>query len=519
MAATNEQLLARWSTEAGRTDAHWLTHSPNYRVDRTTGMLTYVRIDRDRLRDRRVIIRERMGMFVGHRFKKGVFVLNGDGFEDGWATEAQAGLRTLVQGSFGWERTAIIPFQALDGAQIDIDSIKAIQITQDTQQAFSMMLPGAFRERHIPALCEPLTADISGATMPDGWRCTEGGGSSTQVWEGELENVRVRITLHRASRTSPFQVHRLHTWAQPEFGQWAWQATVWANQSYLTLRSATNPMGDASYQTGWYWVEEVHRLGSVIFSATNRTDGARHRYISSFDMQEPGGLYFLAMLPGRGKCSTYDEALDLLAPEIVKKNREVGRSVYRQGDVFAIETDLSDEQVYDGAVTRVRRAIAMQDMRTVQTQGRLPIPPAEGEVWEYGSCPFCSSSRHRIGSGPRARAALSIHATGHTADEVVVKDNGITFVRGLMFHDPMIEDATRTEPDHRTIPLGPDVQGHGGTRNSTPDVVGKWYLAVRNTVPRVRRRAAPEVVELPMTSTSESTAEERQEAAREPVAV
>jgi hypothetical protein len=67
------------------------------------------------------------------------------------------------------------------------------------------------------------------------------------------------------------------------------------------------------------------------------------------------------------------------------------------------------------------------------------------------------------------RAALSIHGTAHTASEVVKAAGGAVYVRGIMRHVPALEPGRFGERDHRDRKLG------DGTR---------WYLAIRNTVPR-----------------------------------
>ncbi len=71
----------------------------------------------------------------------------------------------------------------------------------------------------------------------------------------------------------------------------------------------------------------------------------RRRYLSSFDANEPRGLYFLATLPSSSRARTVDMALDDLAPAAVHAAIARGRDVQRQGDIFAIETSLTDEDI------------------------------------------------------------------------------------------------------------------------------------------------------------------------------
>jgi hypothetical protein len=74
----------------------------------------------------------------------------------------------------------------------------------------------------------------------------------------------------------------------------------------------------------------------------------------------------------------------------------------------------------------------------------------------------------------RIRAALSIYGTSHAASEVIRVRGGAVYARGTVRHIP--ELARGGAPEHRPTPLG------DGSR---------WYLAVRNTVPRARDNRAP----------------------------
>lgn len=73
----------------------------------------------------------------------------------------------------------------------------------------------------------------------------------------------------------------------------------------------------------------------------------------------------------------------------------------------------------------------------------------------------------------RALAALAIYGTAHTATDVAVTKSG-TYARGTVRHVPAVANERR-DADHRPLTLAADT----------------WYLAVRNTVPRMRGIAAP----------------------------
>jgi hypothetical protein len=68
----------------------------------------------------------------------------------------------------------------------------------------------------------------------------------------------------------------------------------------------------------------------------------RRRYVSSFDTNEPAPLYFLATLPASSRARTVDDAILDLAPAAVHAAVLRGVDVVRQGDIFAIATNLLD---------------------------------------------------------------------------------------------------------------------------------------------------------------------------------
>ena len=72
-----------------------------------------------------------------------------------------------------------------------------------------------------------------------------------------------------------------------------------------------------------------------------------------------------------------------------------------------------------------------------------------------------------------AREALAIYGTAHTATEIAVTASG-TFARGTVKHVPAVANERR-DADHAPLALD----------------AGIWYLAVRNTVPRMVGTVAP----------------------------
>lgn len=93
----------------------------------------------------------------------------------------------------------------------------------------------------------------------------------------------------------------------------------------------------------------------------------RRRYVSSFDTNEPAPLYFLATLPRTSRARTVADAILDLAPPAVHAAIARGRHVERQGDIFAIETTLTDVDL--AGFPRARLTMWTRDAR-----------PRKGEV-------------------------------------------------------------------------------------------------------------------------------------------
>lgn len=456
--------------------------------------------------------------------KRNLFVLNGDGFNDNSATRYQNNLRVLVQGMIDAESNAtpmnelpprlralrrqganinangrryvLIPFLALGASQIDKQSILPIFVQADEFENVWHPMP------------EPPTLETMEVPeeLPDGWTITVDNQNhrTFEVRHGgqRFRTVAIRRSRYKNKKTGRVKEYtsygdtledwvygpiwmlngRWEVWGTPEIGQAGWQ-------QLMTFRAfRVNPnrriVGDqdnvslagtlADQSFGFH--ERVHHLGASIFSAANG-DGRRKKYLSAFDEQETTQrMYYLAQLPKEASPTTYREAIEALAPPLVHEAWKKGTLVRRQGDIFAIETNLTDEQVYADAVTRVRREVALFNMDVAAVAraiaNRQPLlEPAKGEVRERADC-LCGCGHKRwIGCGQKAKQALSIYRTGHTATEVVVTKRG-TFVRGTLYHDPHIEEPGR-RTEHMTVPLG--------TEN-------KWFLCCRNTVPRQKRR-------------------------------
>lgn len=477
MAASHDEIFARWFAEKHKPKPKFVRGSKGNGLHVTPeGVLSYGRTGGHR---RRTSPHVQIGRWVGG--KNGYLLMNAEAFADFNATRWQNNIRTAAQRGrpaigarqrYGknpstghWEfrtipnsavpavealpqeRALLVPFAAVESANIDFQSIRPIEVLADLNENRTMDLPD------VRVMLKRAWLDER--VEKHGWELFRDNPSrNLSTYEGSWQSKRWRVTLYDQSIAvnDSNRIDRVTVWERPEHGIFGWQQV----RNYVTPTPT--------------WVARIHRMGASLFSAA--VDGHRYKFVSAFDQNEPRPLYFLATLPRGSAAKTVDEAIMALAPPIVHAAWENNVHVERQGDVFAVATDLTDEQVYDGAVSRVRRSVALQ---VPQANMQLE-PPAGGEVREKHNCPHCGEFTW-MGFGPRAKRSLMIHGTGHTADEVVKKPGGVTYVKGALHHDPQLETEGR-RPDHVARALEE----------------GRWYLAVRNTVPRLRNRRERAVI-------------------------
>ena len=174
-------------------------------------------------------------------------------------------------------------------------------------------------------------------------------------------------------------------------------------------------------------IEIIHRLGlEAVFTVGDRY------YLSAYDAQEDPPLYFLCRLPRH--VGHVNEARYALRPASVNAAIAAGIPVKRQGDLFAIRSQLTDDQLREAG-------------------GKI-FPTEVGEV-------------------------LQLYGTSHTADRVAVLPDHRMLVSGRMIHDPRLIGESR-DPDHHPLILD-----------------GGWWWVARNTVPIERFVTAAPAVTVP----------------------
>lgn len=174
----------------------------------------------------------------------------------------------------------------------------------------------------------------------------------------------------------------------------------------------------------WAYDAKVHHLGESLIRAryTTREPGTyrdiRHDpafFLSAFDENEGGrGLYFLCQLPDGATPTTVAEAREALKPAAVTIAEALGVEVLRQGDVFAVPTDLRTNEL----------------------------------------------------EKPRERSAYVLNVN-HMVTEVSGPDSmGRTYGRGIMRHRPR---KTWRRPEHRAVKLGDRKTWYRLVRNLVPE--------------------------------------------------
>jgi hypothetical protein len=272
-------------------------------------------------------------------------VLNGDEWRNGGGPS-----RTRDHQGFARELasaiadTVVIPFSALTGAGIDIDSVRPVHTRPDTNWQETLT---AERLEDVPSWARSSWSSSSGALVDLAPRA-----DGLYAWT--VHRHRLGDCLFSAVREEaytrparPFEVSR-------ELTRGRGRVDVAWRDSYCGARTSgaheTGPSGAC-----------IHCGRALEARVTLRR---RALYLSSFDYQEPRPLYFLAEVPRGAGADTVETAIDALAPRAVHAARARSIPVERQGDVFFIRTALTLEQFEQrGIASRARLTQWTRDAR------------------------------------------------------------------------------------------------------------------------------------------------------------
>lgn len=344
-------------------------------------------------------LRDKRGRFRG-------FLLNGDRFSV-TTSRHQREIRDAIDRA-GVQRI-IVPFSALDQAGIDRATIVPLEVTQDRMETI--------KHRAVHGE-QPVTVRRRRQYGPPPERQAHGGQwvdyGSYRSHHWNRWNCDDDCRDQPYPHDGPMRPPRWD-WVGP--GSTDTVTLADGRTTPLDFRPTTADLEGAVYE----WTTWRHWLGESLFRArvfARRWDknGKPIRrwahFLSGFDMQESRPLYFLSELPTKGS-TTIAEAYEELKPETVKVAESMGRTVYRQGDVFAVETNLTTRDLTRMGATREKGA--------------------------------------------------HILATNHKATEVA-RMNGTTLVRGTLTHDP----GAWRRPDHKRVTLGDRKSWHIVVKNTVP---------------------------------------------------
>ncbi len=190
--------------------------------------------------------------------------------------------------------------------------------------------------------------------------------------------------------------------------------------------------GSGNYTTPH--VVDVNEDMEAVFTLEDRF------YLSGYDTQEDPPLYFLCRLPG--PADTIDAARESLKPDSVKEALAAGIRVERQGDIFAIQSDMTTKK----ALLEMGGDIAVGQLKRMITR------VIKGKA--IGPTTFSKNT--------------PIYGTAHTAPQLARLPNGVMLAKEQLIHAPGIIG------QHRPRDHGPRA------------LPGKyWWWLTRNTVPIV----------------------------------
>ncbi|QBP33375.1 hypothetical protein SEA_BRUTONGASTER_161 [Gordonia phage BrutonGaster] len=270
---------------------------------------------------------------------------------------------------------------------------------------------------------------------------------------------------------------------------------VWTNEDTRHFVGSTHGGqlvkldADGTYR----WHSVRHWLGDAVFKAKTQPWGEFERtayYVSSFDRQESRPLYFLSELPR--EVFSFEDAMQALKPEAVLTAEDMGREVTRQGDMFAIPTEITTAQIkrMGGVITKRKGPVrdwVENDYNFKMLDDTDFVPAVEavdftgdwshwlsqqgknyGRHWLWQIMPTTRITKPKHRREIEQATGTPLYGTAHTATEVATLPDGTMLARGSMYHHPWIAGDMWREPDHARRKMGN----------------GKaWHLIARNTVP------------------------------------
>jgi hypothetical protein len=296
------------------------------------------------------------------RYPRGRWLINGErwsGAGRGWNPSRTPDHQAIVRDYLAEAPTITLPFGALLGAGIELESIRALEVSDDTwieveREARSLAELPLWRRR------ETYTVVLEASELE---RVPE---RKRKLWREATESERAE----REARTP--ETHRRFLTSHDSLpllpdadGLYRWKED----------RTRTvSPDSDGIYR----YTESAHVLGEATFSAVRPIGERRRRakYLSGFDTNEAPALYFLAELP-TGAPSDIEGARLALAPPAVHAALARGRIVERQGDIFLVDTALDRAELEARGAIFARFTLWSRDARPKRGEAtyRAPLSP------------------------------------------------------------------------------------------------------------------------------------------------
>lgn len=361
------------------------------------------------------------------------FIVNGDLWRGGFSAThrhqdaVRREIAEAIKDSPRRIESILIPFSALDGAGIDFDSIRPINIRPDRSEKFdnTAILPAsinrplvsraAMLEKGSNAARNEYSAIRESETLYRGIVNIRTVSRDSGTATASTRRIEItRATCYRGYDHSPGvsgfvdydpPLVSLYVDGMPanvsEDGLTLTFETSrhWLGDSLFTadvVRTVTRRCADHVNPDGGQWC--IHCGHALSDSGTYRdTIRKRYRFVSSFDYNEPAPLYFLAALPSSSRAKTVTDAIADLAPASVHAAMSAGLDVKRQGDIFFIPTTATD-------ATLAARGIASRARLTQWTR------QARARVGEIGYAPALTANERRAYSDARRKRYREIRA-------------------------------------------------------------------------------------------------------------
>lgn len=403
-----------------------------------------------------------------------LFLLNGDRYSVTTARH-QSVARDVVGRVKEDVPSVVIPFAALDAAGIDRATLELVDDEPERHETIPHTLESE--------TCWPWHVD----GIKYAWR-------DETRWRKTTEDEREAMKA-AGEPYPPWQVNEptgnrlvsLETFGQ--FPKWGVTADVPEDVAVVALMALAgcDVSGIETAPIVYRWNTYRHWLGESLIRArvryVSRAGNRRNRwayFLSGFDENERRPLYFLCELPKVDHApTTVREAYRDLMPETVKLAVAMGKDVKRQGDIYAIPTELTTRQLKSMGATFGRKnhrikvvagdPVPMYGPRLINPNYtpstderalyRLQYIAGKGTV-AHG-CMVPTSTTVDLDDGTETARLLG---TNHVGTYVARLPNGTTLARGTMTHDPGFRG-----PDHSRVTLG-----------------NAWHVILKNTVPVVR---------------------------------